>query len=86
MADVLRLRIRVIDGADSTLEAIEREPVSKKNRPIKDIVLTHVGVSGFARLLLHRVPSQSNHLIPISYPGDDTRQPHRRRCLESMNA
>ena len=33
----------MIDGADSTLDAIEREPVEpKKNRPLKEIVLNNV--------------------------------------------
>ena len=35
---------RVIDDADGALDAMEREPVTKKNRPIKDIVLTHVSL------------------------------------------
>ena len=33
---------RVIDGADSTLDAIERVPVNEKNRPLQEIRLTHV--------------------------------------------
>ena len=31
--------VRVIDGVDTTLDAIEREPVDKKNRPIKEVRL-----------------------------------------------
>lgn len=33
---------KVIDGADSTLDAIERVPVTNKNRPLTEIKLTHV--------------------------------------------
>jgi peptidyl-prolyl cis-trans isomerase-like 3 len=33
---------KVIDGADSTLDAMERVPVNNKNRPLTDITLTHV--------------------------------------------
>jgi peptidyl-prolyl cis-trans isomerase-like 3 len=33
---------RVIDGADSTLDAMERVPVNNKNRPLSEIKLTHV--------------------------------------------
>ena len=33
---------KVIDGADSTLDAMERVPVNNKNRPLDEIKLTHV--------------------------------------------
>ncbi|KAF8185085.1 cyclophilin-like domain-containing protein [Mycena galopus ATCC 62051] len=33
---------KVIDGADSTLDAMERVPVTAKNRPINEFKLTHV--------------------------------------------
>jgi len=36
---------KVIDGADSTLDSIERVPVNNKNRPLNEIKLT--GVSTF---------------------------------------
>ncbi|KAG1744039.1 cyclophilin-type peptidyl-prolyl cis-trans isomerase [Suillus paluster] len=35
---------KVIDGADSTLDAMERVPVNNKNRPLSEIKLTHVTV------------------------------------------
>jgi peptidyl-prolyl cis-trans isomerase-like 3 len=35
---------KVIDGQDSTLDAMERVPVNNKNRPLSDIKLTHVSV------------------------------------------
>ena len=35
---------RVIDGADSTLDAIERTPVNEKNRPTQEIILEKVGL------------------------------------------
>ena len=34
---------RVIDGADSTLDAMEKVPVNEKNRPTRDIKLINVG-------------------------------------------
>ena len=33
---------KVIDGHDSTLDAMERVPVNNKNRPLSEIRLTHV--------------------------------------------
>ncbi|KAH7106269.1 cyclophilin-type peptidyl-prolyl cis-trans isomerase [Auriculariales sp. MPI-PUGE-AT-0066] len=35
---------RVIDGADSTLDAIERTPVNEKNKPLKEIRLERVQI------------------------------------------
>ncbi|CAA7269581.1 unnamed protein product [Cyclocybe aegerita] len=35
---------KVIDGADSTLDAIERVPVNNKNRPLNEIKLTSVTI------------------------------------------
>ncbi|EDR09833.1 uncharacterized protein LACBIDRAFT_318039 [Laccaria bicolor S238N-H82] len=35
---------KVIDGADSTLDAMERVPVNNKNRPLNEIKLTHVTI------------------------------------------
>jgi len=35
---------KVIDGADSTLDAMERVPVNEKNRPLQEIRLTHVTI------------------------------------------
>lgn len=37
---------KVIDGADSTLDAIERVPVNNKNRPLNEIKITGVSLSG----------------------------------------
>ena len=39
--------IQVIDGADSTLDAMERVPVNPKNRPLQEIKLTHVSVDSY---------------------------------------
>ena len=33
---------KVIDGADTTLDSIERVPVNNKNRPLNEIKLTNV--------------------------------------------
>jgi len=35
---------KVIDGADSTLDSMERVPVNNKNRPLSEIKLTHVTI------------------------------------------
>lgn len=35
---------KVIDGVDSTLDAMERVPVNNKNRPLSEIKLTSVSV------------------------------------------
>jgi len=35
---------KVIDGADSTLDSMERVPVNNKNRPVNEIKLTHVTI------------------------------------------
>ncbi|KAH7868422.1 cyclophilin-like domain-containing protein [Lentinula edodes] len=35
---------KVIDGADSTLDSMERIPVNPKNRPLSEIKLTHVTI------------------------------------------
>jgi len=35
---------KVIDGLDSTLDAMERVPVNNKNRPLSEIKLTHVTI------------------------------------------
>ncbi|KAJ8693087.1 Peptidyl-prolyl cis-trans isomerase cyp10, variant 2 [Pleurotus ostreatus] len=35
---------KVIDGADSTLDALERVPVNAKNRPFTEVQLTHVTI------------------------------------------
>ncbi|KAK6997394.1 peptidyl-prolyl cis-trans isomerase [Favolaschia claudopus] len=35
---------KVIDGADSTLDAMEKVPVTAKNRPINEFKLTHITI------------------------------------------
>jgi len=35
---------KVIDGADSTLDLMERVPVNNKNKPLAEIKLTHVTI------------------------------------------
>ena len=40
---------KVIDGADSTLDAIERVPVGAKNRPVEEVRIEKVGFSFCAR-------------------------------------
>ena len=38
---------KVIDGADSTLDAMERVLVNNKNRPLNEVKLTNVSARGF---------------------------------------
>lgn len=47
---------KVIDGHDSTLDAMERVPVNSKNRPLSEIKLTHVCMHLF-RAYHHSVKS-----------------------------
>ncbi|CCM03093.1 uncharacterized protein FIBRA_05213 [Fibroporia radiculosa] len=44
---------KVIDGADSALDAMERTPVTAKNRPLTEIKLTHRALT----IPVHRDPS-----------------------------
>ena len=63
---------KVIDGGDSTLDAMERVPVNNKNRPLSEIKLTHVRArlerqspaltTIVTRLLSMQTPSQTRHL------------------------
>ncbi|KAJ4477384.1 cyclophilin-like domain-containing protein [Lentinula aciculospora] len=46
---------KVIDGADSTLDAMERIPVNPKNRPLSEVKLTHV--------IIHANPIADAHLV-----------------------
>ena len=48
---------KIIDGADSTLDAMEREPVNNKNRPVTEIKLINVNT-----------PSYHVHRAPVSQP------------------
>jgi peptidyl-prolyl cis-trans isomerase-like 3 len=54
---------KVIDGQDSTLDAMERVPVNNKNRPLSDIKLTHVRALLFLpcfpslRVIIPSIPS-----------------------------
>jgi hypothetical protein len=40
------MRCRVIDGADSTLDAMEKVPVNPKHRPLQEIKLLNVSLLG----------------------------------------
>lgn len=53
---------KVIDGADSTLDAMERVPVNNKNRPLNEIKLTNV--SPYST----RTASTSETPLPIPLP------------------
>lgn len=50
--------LQVIDGADSTLDAMESAPVNPKNRPLNEIRLTHVSLpTRFVLLSVSRMVS-----------------------------
>lgn len=58
---------KVIDGADSTLDAMERIPVTNKNRPLTEIKLTHVcGLLLFLHVYSVFVPQITIHANPIA--------------------
>lgn len=57
---------KVIDGTDSTLDAMERVPTNNKNRPLSEIKLTHV--SKCCSLLW-----TSSHQVPTRSPFTPTR-------------
>lgn len=59
---------RVIDGADSTLDQMERVPVNAKNRPLEEIKINSVSRSSYYRHL-GLGANDSDH---------NTRQPNRR--------
>lgn len=40
------IQFRVIDGADSTLDSMEKVPVNEKNRPKSEIKINSVSDSG----------------------------------------
>jgi peptidyl-prolyl cis-trans isomerase-like 3 len=48
----LRVRRRVIDGADSVLDAMERVPVNEKYRPLHEIKLNSVRLFSHPRCRL----------------------------------
>lgn len=56
---------KVIDGADSTLDAMERVPVNNKNRPLSEVKLTHVS----------RRPAPPNNPIR-TLSGHNSRESH----------
>lgn len=62
---------KVIDGADSTLDSMERVPVTNKNRPLNEIKLTGVG----------RLVFTGNKQADLPALGDNPLQPHRRRRI-----
>ena len=54
---------KVIDGAESTLDAMERAPVNNKNRPLNEIKLTNVSAPTVCA-----PPSVLKLSFAISYP------------------
>lgn len=60
--------IRVIDGADSTLDQMERVPVNPKNRPLEEIKLTHVSSITSSQLRgSSRIPAVVKIALIIDY-------------------
>ena len=75
LCEVKKLIYRVIDGADSTLDQMERVPVNPKNRPLEEIKMTSVSycycsVKKWADDRLRYMPTLS--------------QMGRSRCLENI--
>jgi cyclophilin family peptidyl-prolyl cis-trans isomerase len=62
---------KVIDGADTTLEAIEKVPVNAKNRPLNEIKLDRVGATSC--LLAVNIPD-------VAFLGHDTCKSDCRCC------
>ena len=58
---------KVIDGADSTLDLMEREPVNAKNRPLSEIKLNSVCIHFFLQ-----------RLFLTCHKGHNPRKPHSR--------
>ena len=82
-----RLRSQVIDGVDSTLDAMERTPVNAKNRPLTEIKLNSVSRPN-QRLRRRerrfiRFPSQDRQSVPsrrapVTFcAGDSSGEPNR---------
>jgi peptidyl-prolyl cis-trans isomerase-like 3 len=44
VASYLHVYFRVIDGADSTLDAIEKTPIDAKNRPLQEIRIKSITI------------------------------------------
>ena len=58
---------KVIDGVDSTLDAMERVPVNNKYRPLNEIKLTNVSPHGTQPHCM-LFPTRSSLLSPIQPP------------------
>lgn len=58
---------KVIDGADSTLDLMERVPVNNKNRPLADIKLNHVRTKWTlcSKLSLHSLYVRSQFMLTL---------------------
>jgi hypothetical protein len=72
---------KVIDGADSTLDAMERVPVNNKNRPLTDIRLNKVSSLPYAAFSALTFCLRSQFMLtpsPISYWFPD--EPDRTRA------
>ena len=67
---------KVIDGQDSTLDAMERVPVNNKNRPLSDIKLTHVRTNLFRTLI-------TQHNLPIHLTGNHSLKSNS-RCAATI--
>jgi len=66
---------KVIDGADSTLDSMERVPVNNKNRPLNEIKLMNVSISrvliGYSLTRPFRLQSTRTQLLMQSWHLDD---------------
>jgi hypothetical protein len=75
---------KIIDGADSTLDAMEREPVNNKNRPVTEIKLINV-VPLLTLCIMRPFLNLSSHTDNYACESDCRRTPGvsliRNRCI-----
>jgi len=57
---------KVIDGADSTLDAMERAPVNNKNKPVTEIKLNHVSSYSYFSPYYSSSPPRSQFMRTLS--------------------
>jgi hypothetical protein len=65
---------KVIDGADSTLDTMERVPVNNKNRPLSEIKLTHVGS------FKHLLSGNYRGMLTLTFSIDHNPRESNSRC------
>lgn len=66
---------RVIDGADTTLDAMEKVPVNEKNRPLHEIRLKRVSVKNTSEITFPNSFTHSPYAIRSKYTQIPSRPP-----------